>query len=120
MDHIVWQNTYSEDFEHCVCPAGYAGLQCEYEINVCAGGQKVCLNGGSCFPRLIKDDTEIVFDCDCRQARKGDSRFAGDFCEMQSTEFCANDGLPPSRGASQDAFCTNEGTCRETISYGQP
>ena len=36
---------YSDDFEHCTCPKGYVGLQCEHVVEVCPGGEHICMNG---------------------------------------------------------------------------
>jgi len=37
--------SYTDDFEHCVCPKGYVGLQCEHMVDVCPGGEHICMNG---------------------------------------------------------------------------
>ena len=114
--HLIYQ-AHSENFEHCVCPAGFAGLQCEYEVDICPGSDHVCMNGGECEPTV--DGDVLRFTCDCSMARTKTSRFAGSFCEMESTQFCTIDLEKTSRGKGQDAFCTNGGKCRSFVQHGQ-
>lgn len=116
--HLLEGEAYSEDFEHCVCPAGFAGLQCEFKVDVCPGGEHVCLNGGGCNLNSLSDNG-VAFQCDCSSAKSHGSRFAGDFCEMESTEYCTVDRMRPQSGLGQDAFCTNGGACVELVQHGQ-
>lgn len=108
---------FNEDFEHCVCPAGYAGLQCEYQIDVCPGADHICLNGGRCGPFM--DGDRLQFICDCARARTARDRFAGLYCEMISTQFCTTDHQRTNQGRGQDAFCTNDGKCKALVEQGQ-
>lgn len=111
---------YNDDFEHCVCPSGYAGLQCEFKVDVCPGGNHVCLNGGSCTAQMGTENTDTMgFGCDCREAQTTETRFAGTFCEMESTSFCTVTGEKTIQGKGLDAFCTNGGGCKALVTDGQ-
>jgi hypothetical protein len=43
----VLAKTANEDFEHCQCPTGFAGLACDEKANVCREDKHVCVNGGT-------------------------------------------------------------------------
>lgn len=101
--------TYSNDFEHCVCPKGFAGLQCEHMVDVCPGGEQICMNGAHCIP--VDDNGALEFACDCDTADSPFHKFAGEFCELKSSEICTYNGRPGS-GANKDAFCVNGGRCK--------
>jgi len=119
IDNSDLQQAYTEDFEHCVCPRGYVGLQCEYQLDICPGGAHACLNGGQCValhPGSVLVDNR-TYGCDCTKAETGDSRFAGLRCEMESTEFCTEDGSKSSTGVGLNNFCTNNGRCRDHVPY---
>lgn len=116
--HLLQGEAFNDEFEHCVCPAGFAGLQCEFKVDVCPGEEHVCLNGGEC--NLISaGGNEVDFQCDCSSAKAHGSRFAGDFCEMESTEYCTVDRIRPQSGLGQQTFCTNRGSCLELVQHGQ-
>jgi hypothetical protein len=61
--------THSQLFEHCVCPDGYFGLQCEHKLEICPGGDHVCLHGSKC---VVQDEgeggTATHHKCDCDEA----------------------------------------------------
>lgn len=105
--------TFNEDFEHCVCPIGYVGLRCEHKLDICPGGQHACLNGGAC--RSALKNGVLDFGCDCVGAASDNHRYAGEFCEMESTDFCTIDGQMPLGGPAIIAFCTNGGICKSRI-----
>lgn len=107
--------SFSEHFEHCVCPAGYVGLQCEYQMDLCPGGLHACLNGGECMSSV--DRSSINYYCNCVDAEAPLSRFAGEFCEMESTQFCTLDGGKTRPGPGLNSYCTNGGTCRDFVPY---
>jgi hypothetical protein len=113
MDSSTIEATFNEDFEHCVCPIGYVGLQCEHRLDICPGGEHACLNGGEC--RTSLKDGHISFVCDCTNAKSDSHRYAGEFCEMESNDFCTIDGLMPIGGPATLAFCTNGGLCKKRI-----
>jgi hypothetical protein len=111
------KTSYNEDFEHCVCPSGYVGLQCEYQLDQCPGGAHVCLNGGDCI--TSPNGTSVTYGCDCTNAETDTSRFAGAFCEMESTQFCTVDKSKTNADSGINAFCTNNGKCRDFVPHGQ-
>jgi hypothetical protein len=113
--NITNQTAYSEDFEHCVCPRGYVGLQCEYQLDQCPGGAHACLNGGECV--TVPNGDKVSYGCDCTNAQTSLTRFAGEFCEMESTQFCTTDGSKSRSGVGIDSFCTNGGKCRKLVAY---
>ncbi|CAH1272075.1 CRB1 [Branchiostoma lanceolatum] len=71
----------------CTCPDGFAGVNCEININECASVPAPCKNGGVC--------TDDIFGviCDCT-----DTGYEGPFCQDDVNE-CNNDP------------CQNSGTC---------
>ena len=101
---------FNADFEHCVCPIGFVGMRCEHQLDICPGGEKACLNGGQC--KTYVQDRKVAFECDCSKAISDNTRYAGDFCEYSSNEFCTVDGKIPLGGPFANAFCTNGGTCK--------
>ncbi|GKY97470.1 hypothetical protein MPSEU_000705400 [Mayamaea pseudoterrestris] len=110
---------FNEDFEHCVCPNGLVGLQCEYQMDVCPGREVVCMHGGVC--QITTDTTKDGFtamSCDCSTAEKEYFRYTGEYCEVKSTEFCTLDGHKTMRGENSDAFCTQGGQCRDYVTNG--
>lgn len=104
-----------DSIEHCVCPTGYVGLQCEFQLDQCPGGTHACLNGGQCV--TSPDGDKISYACDCTNAESTKSRFAGVYCEMESTQFCTLDGSKSRNGVGLDSFCTNGGKCRKLVPY---
>ena len=92
-------------FEHCVCPQGYFGIQCEYQMEQCGNGEHACFHGSTC----ISNDGE--FRCDCASSK---IKTAGLFCEYIASSECEQwvDVTSGQRG-----FCTNGGHC-EVDGYG--
>lgn len=109
---------YNDDFEHCVCPRGFDGLACEYQIEVCPGRELVCMHGGQC--QIVVNDGQAGLECDCSSARTGGNRYMGEFCEMRSTEFCTLNGTMTPSGLGYDSYCTNGGICNSLVEMGQP
>lgn len=104
--------TQTDLFQHCVCPEGYFGIQCEHEMEVCPGGQHLCLHGSRCV-----DDFDDAFDadgntasvnhkCDCGAAFTGNEKYAGKFCQYSSTDICTKDA-DPEMSRANFAFCVN-------------
>ena len=92
-------------YMHCTCPEGYFGNQCEIEGQTC--GPAHCFNGAACLTTIdMKGVTS--YSCDCRTATNADdSKFAGDYCQSESTSFCSE----KTNDANGLLFCTNGGTC---------
>jgi len=92
-------------FEHCVCPPGYFGIYCEYQMEQCDGGEHLCFHGSTCAKNA---DT---FSCDCFSSK---IKTAGLFCEYVASSECEQwvDVTSGHRG-----FCTNGGHC-EVDGYG--
>lgn len=99
----------NESFEHCVCPKGYVGVQCEHMVDVCPGGEHVCMNGAECVPD--DSDGRLKYKCDCDTVHMPFHKYAGDFCELKSTELCTFNGRPGT-GLNKDAYCVNGGKCQ--------
>jgi hypothetical protein len=108
--------TATNTFEHCVCPKGYVGLQCEHMVDVCPGGDSICMNGASCIPD--DSDGRLKFKCDCGSIHTEFDRYAGDFCELKSTDMCTLSGSP-GVGLNRDAFCVNGGHCLDHVGENQ-
>jgi hypothetical protein len=106
-------STFNMNFEHCVCPIGFVGLQCEHQLDICPGGSHACMNGGEC--KIYSEDRNVEFQCDCTNAVSANTRYAGDFCEYPATQFCTIDGDMPLGGPGANAFCTNGGQCKGRI-----
>ena len=112
------EDGYTDDFEHCVCPKGYVGLQCEFQLDICPGGVHACLNGGACvaIPNG-SNPRDVTYGCDCANAESRNSRFAGLSCEMESTEFCTLDHAKSTAGVGINSFCTNGGKCKAYVQH---
>jgi len=135
---------YEEEYEeggveeqHCLCPKGFTGRQCEASISDCDGGgdsssssrSHQCLNGGECgsssddtnfFDDNYDDGDDIGGDgaeyryCNCGTASSSPTeegglevQFAGNACESASSTFCPT----PSGFDQLDFYCTNGGVC---------
>jgi hypothetical protein len=57
--------SHSQLFEHCVCPDGYFGLQCEHKLEICPGGDHVCLHGSKCVAQDEGEGGQTTHKCDC-------------------------------------------------------
>jgi hypothetical protein len=86
-------------FEHCVCPPGYFGINCEYQMEQCGNGEHLCFHGSTCARN------EDEFSCDCFSSK---IKTAGLFCEYVASSECEQwvDVTNGHRG-----FCTNGGHC---------
>ena len=111
-----FDNTHTDDFEHCVCPIGYVGLTCEFKLDICPGGTHACMHGAECIPRMNTETNKLEFQCDCTKADEHGLRYAGEYCQFESTEFCTDNAARPPAG--NDAFCVNGGECLDFVSPG--
>jgi len=112
-----FDTSHSQDFEHCVCPIGYVGLTCEFRLDVCPGGTHACMHGAECIPSVNKETHKLAFECDCDKADEHDLRYAGKYCQFESSEFCTDNAARPLDGTG--AFCVNGGTCKGFVSQGE-
>jgi hypothetical protein len=105
-------------WEHCICPDGFFGIQCEHQLEICPGGDHVCLHGSKCVPQ---DETkqEGYHDCDCEHGFDAVEKYAGKFCQYTSTDICTKNGQP-GVGKANFAFCVNNGKCKKKVSDTEP
>lgn len=129
-----------------VCPKGYVGVQCEHMVDVCPGGEHVCMNGAEvnrfwvqgkslCFAaacvthrsvfrpqtmQCVPEDSNgrLQYRCACDTIHTPFHKYAGDFCELKSTELCTFNGRPGA-GKSKDAYCVNGGLCQGHVDEQQ-
>lgn len=97
------------NFQHCVCPDGFFGVQCEHQLDVCPGGTHVCLHGSKCVAINESDPDNLKHQCDCDDSFNSIQQFAGKYCQYESTDMCTKNGKPGLSNA-QYAFCVNGGT----------
>jgi len=104
LGHMLELTNGNENFEHCVCPPGFAGTSCEYEAEVCPDGKQVCFNGSECIKKTKKndDDDEDKYGCSCNDEdtlnrddddslrRKMDETlsFGGKYCQSEADSIC--------------------------------
>ena len=97
--------------EHCVCPEGYSGVNCQLEAqkdNFIHCGNGLCFNGGLCVERVHEDGTVKDYYCACNELGfRSDTNVAGQFCEHKDVEFCP---FPENHDPSQ-YYCANGGSC---------
>lgn len=98
--------THDENFEHCVCPAGYTGLRCQYKYEECGNKEHICLHGTKCVAPSAAEGRP-TWTCDC-----GDSQ-SGTFCQHHRTSTCTSEDSSQSiyRGMLSVAYCVNDGVC---------
>lgn len=109
---------HAELFEHCVCPDNYFGVQCEHKLEICPGGDHVCLHGSQCIAHGESEDNTLHYTCDCDSAFDALDKYAGKFCQYQSTDICTYNGQP-GMGRANFAFCVNNGLCRGRVYDGE-
>jgi len=96
-------NETHENFEHCVCPEGFYGIRCEYQMEECGEEEHLCFHGSQC----VGSGHELGCNCETSQLHT-----AGLFCEFFATDECEGvaSTLP---GDQHRGFCTNGGKCME-------
>jgi hypothetical protein len=111
---------HSELFEHCVCPHNFFGIQCEHKLEICPGGDHVCLHGSQCVARNEGDSSsgDQYYMCDCDSAFDSLEKYAGKFCQYSSTDICTKNGQP-GMGKANFAFCVNNGMCKGRVEDGE-
>jgi len=67
----------NDNYEHCVCPEGYAGTHCEHQAEVCPHGKKICFHGSKC---IKNEEEDYGYSCSCNEGRINydDDRVYGD------------------------------------------
>lgn len=121
MNHMSKFNEthHSELFEHCVCPSNFFGIQCEHKLEICPGGDHVCLHGSQCRAQNEGGtDGELQYSCDCDSAFDSLEKYAGKFCQFTSTDICTKNGQP-GMGKASFAFCVNNGVCMGKVNDGE-
>ncbi|CAJ1969999.1 unnamed protein product [Cylindrotheca closterium] len=89
----LFDNQSTEDFEYCYCPAGFFGVECEKQYELCGDdGEHICFHGSKCE----KSGDEWGCNCDGTLG-------AGLFCQYEATDTCGDEDV--------STFCTNQGTC---------
>ena len=113
-----YNQTHTSTWEHCVCPEGYFGVQCEHELEICPGGDHVCLHGAKC---VAEDETtnNPSHSCDCDSGFDAIEKSAGKYCQYTSTDICTKNGQP-GVGKANFAFCVNSGTCKAQVEDNEP
>ena len=104
-------------WEHCVCPEGYFGIQCEHKLEICPGGDHVCLHGARCVP-TEEASGGTGHKCDCDHGFDAFKRYAGKFCQYSSTDICTENGQP-GMGKANFAFCVNDGQCKKKVAENE-
>jgi len=112
-------------YEHCQCPKGFYGTQCESSYDVCDDDDNnnndeeekyYCHNNSTCFyisDLNIFDENDPTEDglpeyvCNCTAAQRSGKDFSGKHCEYQNSVLCNNDDDDNRR------FCTNGGSCKK-------
>jgi hypothetical protein len=74
------------------------------------------MHGAECVPHVDEEANLFEFQCNCDNADDHDLRYAGNYCQFASTEFCTDNGARPLDG--MDAFCTNGGECKSFVGTG--
>lgn len=112
VEDLYFLKDKEKDGMHCICPEGFAGLQCEVRLDKC--GSKFCYHGATCVTETDDFGSGNKF-CDCTTATDlldAGAMFAGKFCESKSTKICDN------AEGSLPHFCTNGGRCHNKAHLG--
>ena len=99
----------------CQCDPLFTGPDCSVPFEVCPDGDRQCFNGSECVRNNEKNAVtkKYGYHCDCSKAF-GVSSYAGLQCEYSATQVCEF-----GQSKSTYAFCTNGGTCKDTVVRGQ-
>lgn len=102
LGHLGLNVTHSVDVEHCACPDGFVGLECEYSMTTCGkdGSEHPCFAGSTCT--MVND----VPTCMCENA---DTASAGIYCQHKPSDVCTASKKEQRNG--NRGFCTNSGAC---------
>lgn len=118
LSQLIDESTHSENFEHCVCPDGFTGLQCQHEYAGCGNGEHICLHGSTCVPPT--DPLNPVWSCDCAEPFREDQAYIGKFCQHHHTTVCTSSSMEdePFQGSSNLVVCVNDGVCTQIVENG--
>jgi len=91
LGHLIPDNA-NENYEHCICPDGYAGTLCEHQAEICPHGKHICFHGSKC----VKDeDEDWGYSCSCNDGKNfsydDDGVYGGG--GMQNLGIIDDDGL---------------------------
>jgi len=89
-----------DKFQHCRCPAGFAGIFCEKAYTTCGGGH--------CYHEAVCKDGAGTEEPHCECEHNNTHSFVGASCQTHSTSFCTK-----SPGVNGHQFCTNNGQCKD-------
>lgn len=95
-----------EDLEglmYCECPEGYHGAYCEVGSVEC--GDNRCFHGSTCVENQMNGKPD--WHCDCNTAGDKYTRYAGQFCQYESTQICTDGD-----SMAGHLFCVNDGKCQ--------
>jgi len=112
-------------YEHCLCPDGYYGTQCESTYDLCITEQNTkeiyCHNNSTCiYARdVMKSDAYDSYTsnvaaspepmCNCTVAHRPGKHFTGRYCEYENVVTCDDDDTD----MGKRNFCTNGGECKK-------
>jgi len=85
LSHLVAPT--SSDNEHCVCPEGYAGTNCEHQAVVCPHKKKICFHGSTC---VRDEDEDWGYSCSCNNNKQNS---VGNYNYNNNYETVDDDGL---------------------------
>jgi hypothetical protein len=97
---------------YCLCPEGFAGVDCEIVLMPCEGS--TCSNGEECVS-VQNDQGGIYQHCEC-DAENTDFRaaYSTHFCRQIATSYCFN-RAESAETAGRNHFCTNGGRCKDIV-----
>jgi hypothetical protein len=122
---FTFLQTTSREGWFCDCPAGFTGLRCNRQFEVCplelenlavGVGQDsdsnvsphFCYHGGSCIAGLTDGSHDSIDSsqryCDCSKAEHNGTPYFGKYCEIEGAIRCSDDS---------DQYCTAQGSCQE-------
>jgi len=112
------------EFEHCVCPEGFTGVDCSVPVQHCPNSRQACFYGSECIQvGYLKEELKGDFMCHCEKGRTPNAGgeeaparmpVAGRYCEHYATEVCSEDGESAGNW-DWHSFCTNGGKCRKNV-----
>jgi hypothetical protein len=98
---------------HCECPEGFTGMTCSDVFESCADNstKDVCYHGGACVRGELDAFDNWQYHCDCSNAIRNGTFYAGKYCEHPAVNVC---------DADKHTFCVNNGECVANVSVAEP